>query len=38
MAKLEDIWQNLEKKRHTDYDFLPHYMGAENKNENIKSA
>ena len=23
MAKLEEIWQNLEKKRNTDYDFPP---------------
>ena len=25
-----EIWQNLEKKRNTDYDFPPHYMWAEN--------
>ena len=26
------MWQNLEKKRNTDYNFPPHYMWAENEN------
>ena len=28
-------WQSLKKKRNTDYDFLSHYMWAEN-NESYK--
>ena len=28
--EIVQIWQNMEKKRNTDYDFPPYYMWAEN--------
>ena len=28
--EIVEIWQSLEKKRKTDYDFAPRYIWAEN--------